>query len=89
MRASHFGLADQSLVLTFPITAALSATALTTEGMDKRATMADTSLLALVWQFSDAPVRFRVGRRRNRGPCLVPWRTEPSGTSRRERRSRA
>ena len=62
MRASHFGLADQSLVLTFPITAALSATALTTEGMDKRATMADTSLLALVWQFSDAPVRFRVGR---------------------------
>ena len=62
MRASHFGLVDQSLVLTFPITASLSATALTTEGVDNRAAMADTSLVAIVWQFSDAPVRFRVGR---------------------------
>ncbi len=62
MRASHFGLVGQSLVLTFPVTASLSATALTSEGMDNRAAMADTSVLALVWQFSDAPVRFRVGR---------------------------
>ena len=50
------------LVLTFPVTAALSATALTTEGMNNRAAMADTSLMAHVWQFPDAPVRFRVGR---------------------------
>ena len=61
-RASHFGLAGQSLVLTFPITASLSATALTTEGVGNRAAVADTTLVSLMWQFSDAPVRFRVGR---------------------------
>ena len=61
-RASHFGLAGQSLVVTFPITASLSATALTTEGMGNQAAKPDTSLVSLMWQFSDAPVRFRVGR---------------------------
>ncbi|MDE2914143.1 MAG: S8 family serine peptidase [Paracoccaceae bacterium] len=61
-RASHFGLAGQSLVLTLPITASLTATAQTTEGVVNRAALADMSLVSLVWQFSDAPVRFRAGR---------------------------
>ncbi len=61
-RASHVGLAGKSLVLTVPIAASLSATALTTEGMDNPGTMPDTSLVSLVWQLPDVPGRFRVGR---------------------------
>jgi len=61
-RASHVGLAGRSLVLTVPIAASLSATALTTEGMDNPNDMPDTSLVSLAWQLPDVPGRFRVGR---------------------------
>ncbi len=62
VRASHFGLADRSLVLTVPITASLSAAAQTAEGPGGQAAIADTSIVSLMWQVPDVPVIFRVGR---------------------------
>ena len=57
-RASHFGLADQSLVLTLPITAGLTATALTTEGVGNQDSLVGSSL---VWRLPDTPLSFRAG----------------------------
>ena len=58
-RASHFGLAAQSLVLTWPITAGLTATALTTEGVGDQDSLVGSSL---VWRLPGAPLSFRAGR---------------------------
>ena len=57
-RASHFGLADQSLVLTWPIAAGLTATALTTEGVGDQDPLVGSSL---VWRLPGAPLSFRAG----------------------------
>ena len=57
-RASHFGLAGQSLVLTWPITAGLTATALTTEGVGDQDSLVGSSL---VWRLPGAPLSFRAG----------------------------
>ena len=57
-RASHFGLAGQSLVLTWPIAAGLTATALTTEGVGDQDSLVGSSL---VWRLPDAPLSFRAG----------------------------
>ena len=61
-RASHFGLAGRSLVLTVPVTDSLAAAAQTAEGQGSWAAVADTSTVSLMWQVPDVPVRFRVGR---------------------------
>ena len=57
-RASHFALADRGLVATVPVAANLTATAITSEGIDgpEPATGA-----ALAWRAADAPLGLRAG----------------------------
>ena len=57
-KASHFALAGRSLVATLPVTANLSATALTTEGL---AGQEPASGAALAWRAPEAPLGLRVG----------------------------
>ena len=57
-KASHFALAGRSLVATMPVSANLSATALTTEGL---AGQEPASGAALAWRDPDALLGMRVG----------------------------
>ena len=56
--ANHFGLARHSVVATLPVTANLSATALTTEGL---AGQEPASGAALAWREPEAPIGLRAG----------------------------
>ena len=56
--ANHFGLARHSVVATLPVTANLSATALTTEGL---AGQEPASGVALAWRAPEAPLGLRAG----------------------------
>ena len=57
-KASHFALAERSLVASFPVAASLSATALTTEGL---AGQEPVSGAALAWRAPEAVLGLRVG----------------------------
>ena len=56
--ANHFALARHSVVATLPVTASLSATALTTEGL---AGQEPASGVALEWRAPEAPLGLRAG----------------------------
>ena len=56
--ANHFALARHSVVATLPVTASLSATALTTEGL---AGQEPASGVALAWRAPEAPLGLRAG----------------------------
>lgn len=56
--ANHFGLARHSVVATLPVTASLSATALTTEGL---AGQEPASGVTLAWRAPEAPLGLRAG----------------------------
>ena len=57
-RASHFALADRGLVATVPVAADLTATAITSEGIDGQEPATGA---ALAWRAPDAPLGLRAG----------------------------
>ena len=57
-RASHFALADRGLVATVPVAANLTATAITSEGIDGQEPATGA---ALAWRAADAPLGLRAG----------------------------
>ena len=57
-RASHFALADRGLVATVPVAANLTATAITSEGIDGQEPATGATL---AWRTPDAPLGLRAG----------------------------
>ena len=57
-RASHFAIADRGLVATVPVAAGLTATAITSEGIDGQEPATGA---ALAWRAPDAPLGLRAG----------------------------
>ena len=57
-RASHFALASRGLVATVPVAAGLTATAITSEGIDGEEPATGA---ALAWRAADAPLGLRAG----------------------------